>query len=105
MVLETDIGDVVDAIRLRCFVTSRMNFAPSVLSDYGACLVNCRAMILAVVLSEHWQIGIEVDAVLCVPMSPWNHSRVCHLHILRFITVFAEIVSLSKPDDTLLTEK
>ena len=37
MVLEIDIGDVVDAISLRCFVTSRMGFAPSVLSDSGAC--------------------------------------------------------------------
>jgi hypothetical protein len=68
MVLDIDIGGVVDAIRLRCFVTSRMGFAPSVLSDYGACLVKCRAMILAALLLKYWQTGIEVGSVLCVPM-------------------------------------
>ena len=54
-------GNIVDTIRLRWFVTSRMGFAPSVLSDSGACLVKCRAMLLAAaVIFEHWQTGKEV---------------------------------------------
>ena len=51
--LEIDSEYIVDAIRLRCLVSSRMGLAPSVLSDSGAFLDECRATILAVVLSEH----------------------------------------------------